>query len=69
VMAGIPNGCYRDADRRAAIAYALEMAESGDLVLLAGKGHERYQVLGTEKVPFDESAIIRESMGLAGDVR
>ena len=42
-------------------------ARPGDLVLLAGKGHESYQVLGREKHPFDEKAIVREVMaGLEG---
>jgi len=51
---------YRLADRRAAIAQALELARQGDTVLLAGKGHETYQVVGTVKQPFDEREIVRE---------
>ena len=51
---------YRMADRRAAIAQALELARQGDTVLLAGKGHETYQVVGTTKEPFDEREVIRE---------
>jgi UDP-N-acetylmuramoyl-L-alanyl-D-glutamate--2,6-diaminopimelate ligase len=47
-------------DRRTAIARALDIAEAGDLVLLAGKGHEDYQVLGKEKIPFDEELIVKE---------
>jgi UDP-N-acetylmuramoyl-L-alanyl-D-glutamate--2,6-diaminopimelate ligase len=47
----------RAADRRDAIRAALTMARPGDTVVLAGKGHERYQVIGTEKRPFDERAI------------
>jgi UDP-N-acetylmuramoyl-L-alanyl-D-glutamate--2,6-diaminopimelate ligase len=47
-------------DRRAAIARALELAGDGDVVVLAGKGHETYQVRGTEKVPFDERVIVHE---------
>ncbi|MBK6421602.1 MAG: UDP-N-acetylmuramoyl-L-alanyl-D-glutamate--2,6-diaminopimelate ligase [Gemmatimonadales bacterium] len=48
----------RVVDRRQAIAAALEAATAGDTILLAGKGHETYQVIGTEKVPFDERAIV-----------
>ena len=51
---------HRVADRRAAIALALSLAGPGDTVLLAGKGHETYQVIGTVKQPFDEREIIRE---------
>jgi UDP-N-acetylmuramoyl-L-alanyl-D-glutamate--2,6-diaminopimelate ligase len=47
-------------DRRAAIARALEVAEPDDVVLLAGKGHETYQIRGTTKLHFDEKEIVAE---------
>jgi UDP-N-acetylmuramoyl-L-alanyl-D-glutamate--2,6-diaminopimelate ligase len=47
-------------DRHAAIARAIALAEAGDVILLAGKGHETYQIRGTVKYPFDERAIVRE---------
>jgi UDP-N-acetylmuramoyl-L-alanyl-D-glutamate--2,6-diaminopimelate ligase len=47
-------------DRHAAIARALAIAAPHDLVLLAGKGHETYQVRGTTRLAFDERAIVRE---------
>src|SRR5881397_1871289 len=50
----------RRSDRREAIALALELARPGDTILLAGKGHETYQIVGSEKQPFDERAIVRE---------
>jgi UDP-N-acetylmuramoyl-L-alanyl-D-glutamate--2,6-diaminopimelate ligase len=52
-------------DRRAAIARALAVATPDDMVLLAGKGHETYQIRGTVSHPFDEAVIVRE---LAGQV-
>ena len=54
---------HRVTDRRAAIALALSLARGDDTILLAGKGHETYQVIGTEKRPFDERAIVRELGG------
>jgi len=48
------------ADRREAIRYALKMASAGDTVVLAGKGHETYQVIGDQSFPFDERAVTRE---------
>jgi UDP-N-acetylmuramoyl-L-alanyl-D-glutamate--2,6-diaminopimelate ligase len=47
-------------DRRAAIARALDVATDQDVVLLAGKGHETYQIRGTTSYPFDEREIVRE---------
>ena len=47
-------------ERRAAIARALEIAAPDDVVLLAGKGHETYQIRGTTSYPFDEKDIVRE---------
>ena len=60
-MEGTPH--LRVADRLAAIHAALAEARPDDTVLLAGKGHETYQVLGTEKVAFDERAIVRAATG------
>ncbi len=47
-------------NRRQAIEFALSKARVGDLVLLAGKGHENYQIIGNEKNPFDEKQIVKE---------
>jgi UDP-N-acetylmuramoyl-L-alanyl-D-glutamate--2,6-diaminopimelate ligase len=49
-------------DRRAAIAKAIELARPGDLVLIAGKGHEKYQVIGDRVLPFDDVAVAREAL-------
>ncbi len=58
----------RVVDRREAIGRALEVAREGDAILLAGKGHETYQVVGTEVRPFDERVVVRELLG-RGDPR
>ena len=64
VVAGMGEAPFRRfADRREAIAAALEEARDGDLVLLAGKGHETYQVVGMERLPFNETAIVQEFLG------
>ena len=56
MVAGIPAGSdlLVECDRAKAIASAIAEAEPNDLVLVAGKGHEDYQILGTEKVHFDD---------------
>ncbi len=48
-------------DRKEAITHVVQSAREGDVLLIAGKGHENYQILGKEKVPFDEVAIIKEA--------
>jgi UDP-N-acetylmuramoyl-L-alanyl-D-glutamate--2,6-diaminopimelate ligase len=47
-------------DRREAIAKALELAQTGDIVVIAGKGHEDYQIVGKDKMDFDDRVIVRE---------
>lgn len=49
-------------DRRAAIAEAIRQAQPGDLVVIAGKGHEDYQIIGKEKQPFDDRTVAREAI-------
>ena len=61
ILAGMGEGKTPFAvipDRRAAIAYALSQAEPGDVVLLAGKGHETVQIIGAQAVPFDEREVV-----------
>lgn len=50
---------YIEPDRRKAIEYALSIAEKGDIILLAGKGHEEYQLIKGEKIPFSEKEIVQ----------
>jgi UDP-N-acetylmuramoyl-L-alanyl-D-glutamate--2,6-diaminopimelate ligase len=58
---------YRvEADRRKAIALAINEARPGDLVLLAGKGHEKVQVTREGSLPFDDVEVAREALKSAG---
>ncbi len=49
-------------DRRAAIFKAIDQAKSGDVVLIAGKGHETYQVIGDKVLEFDDRKIALEAI-------
>ena len=49
---------YKELDRKKAIWYAFTQASEHDVVLVAGKGHEDYQVVGEQALPFDERAIV-----------
>jgi len=59
IMAGAA-GAIEVAGRKEAIARALEMAGAGDIVLLAGKGHETGQIIGDRVLPFDDALVARE---------
>jgi UDP-N-acetylmuramoyl-L-alanyl-D-glutamate--2,6-diaminopimelate ligase len=65
ICVALPPGSFeRIEDRRTAIAAAIAMADPArDVVLLAGKGHETYQIRGTTSYPFDEAAIVRGLLG------
>ena len=54
------DGLVVEPDRRAAIALALQEAQAGDVVVVAGKGHETTQVIGKETRPFDDRAVAAE---------
>jgi UDP-N-acetylmuramoyl-L-alanyl-D-glutamate--2,6-diaminopimelate ligase len=64
IVAGVePTRAYVTiVERRQAIAEAIRMARLHDTVLIAGKGHEDYQILGTQRVPFDDREIAREAL-------
>lgn len=53
-------------DRREAIYHALKIAEKGDIIVLAGKGHEDYQIIGEKKNHFDEREVVAEGLKLLG---
>jgi UDP-N-acetylmuramyl-tripeptide synthetase len=58
-VAGGEARCAADPDRRAAIAAALRWAEAGDTVVIAGKGHETYQIIGSVVLSFDDRDVAR----------
>lgn len=54
------EGVLVEQDRRKAIALAIEMAQSGDMIVIAGKGHETVQIIGDQRIPFDDRIVARE---------
>ena len=54
-------------DRREAISYAVRKARPGDVVIIAGKGHETYQIVGTQKFHFDDREAASEALAAAAD--
>jgi UDP-N-acetylmuramoyl-L-alanyl-D-glutamate--2,6-diaminopimelate ligase len=62
IVPGLPAGCDHRVvlDRREAIAEVLRMAEPDDVVLIAGKGHETYQILRDATIPFDDRRVARD---------
>ena len=70
IQRGITSDTRRDStqrvmsilDRRAAIERAIELARAGDVVLIAGKGHEKYQVIGSQVLPFDDVAVAQDAL-------
>ncbi len=68
MYAGVPesekNRVRRQVDRKQAIQEALKQAQPGDVVLIAGKGHEDYQIIGTTKIPFSDFKVAQEGLEL-----
>jgi UDP-N-acetylmuramoyl-L-alanyl-D-glutamate--2,6-diaminopimelate ligase len=67
IVPGVTGAFSVEADRRKAIARAIAEASAGDVVLIAGKGHETTQTVGTAVLPFDDRVVAREC--LAGAAR
>ena len=68
IVAGMGEGAGRydvEADRRAAIALAISQAKAGDSILVAGKGHEDYQLVGDKVLSFDARVVAREELECA----
>ena len=57
---------FRETDRKRAIAFAITQAKAGDVVLIAGKGHETYQVLKNETIHFDDRETVRAVLSSLG---
>lgn len=57
-----PKNYFRIIDRTSAIGRAIEIASEGDSVLIAGKGHENYQIIGKEKSPFDDREVVKNKI-------
>lgn len=67
IVAELETGAYhREVDRRKAIHRALARADGDDLVVIANKGHETYQEIRGERLPFDEKEIVRRYVGRSG---
>jgi UDP-N-acetylmuramoyl-L-alanyl-D-glutamate--2,6-diaminopimelate ligase len=64
VLAACP-GAGEIGDRAAAIAAALDGLRPGDVLAVAGKGHEQGQTVGTETLPFDDVSVVRRLVGAA----
>lgn len=63
VLAGAP-GAIEIGDRARAIAEGLSMLRAGDVLVVAGKGHEQGQTIGTATLPFDDASVIRDLAGV-----
>lgn len=61
ILVGVP-GAMEIGDRAAAIAQAISQARNGDLVLIAGKGHEEGQIIGNTTIPFSDHAAVRDAL-------
>jgi UDP-N-acetylmuramoyl-L-alanyl-D-glutamate--2,6-diaminopimelate ligase len=71
VRSGMPAGseCTVEPDRAAAIARAIGEAAAGDVVLIAGKGHEAVQIVGDRSTPFDDRVVARQALQIRRDGR
>ena len=62
IAAGAGTNCDIEEDRSTAIYRAIQGAHKGDIVLIAGKGHETYQEIDGKKLPFDDGEVARRAL-------
>jgi UDP-N-acetylmuramoyl-L-alanyl-D-glutamate--2,6-diaminopimelate ligase len=66
ILSGFPSGererVHVEVDRAAAIARAVRLAQDQDVVLIAGKGHEDYQLIGDRRLSFDDLQVVRDCL-------
>ena len=65
-ISGVAGEVYVEPDRRTAIGAALDRARPGDVVVVAGKGHERTQEFADRTVPFDDRVVLTEALAERG---
>jgi UDP-N-acetylmuramoyl-L-alanyl-D-glutamate--2,6-diaminopimelate ligase len=65
-LAHAQRGYLAEADRRTAIRCAIDAAQPGDTLLIAGKGHEKYQIVGDQRLPFDDAVEARTALAARG---
>ncbi|MEQ1789484.1 MAG: cyanophycin synthetase, partial [Rickettsiales bacterium] len=63
ILAGCSNktSCKEVADRAQAIYFAIEQLSAGDILVIAGKGHEKMQIVGDKHLPFDDAQVARDA--------
>jgi len=66
ILAGVDGDIAVEPDRRVAIGQAIEQASEGDVVVIAGKGHEQGQEFADRKIPFDDREVAREALRRQG---
>jgi UDP-N-acetylmuramoyl-L-alanyl-D-glutamate--2,6-diaminopimelate ligase len=67
VLGGLeqPGNAHIEPDRAAAITWAISQSGPGDIVMVAGKGHETWQEVSGQKLPFSDEAVVRTALGVA----
>jgi UDP-N-acetylmuramoyl-L-alanyl-D-glutamate--2,6-diaminopimelate ligase len=71
VVKGLPEGAAHETvpDRAEAIRRAVALSEPGDVIVIAGKGHEDYQIIGETRVHFDDREVVRTAFGAVADAK